>query len=170
MNTQQILKCLQTDSILKAQCAGVFPLDLMPPSRGRPECMVVNLDPQNKPGSHWIAIYINQDGFGEFFDSYGRCPEKKEIKNYLKKNCKDWTVNEKLLQSPLSSTCGQYCIYFLYHRVYGVPMHRIVEVFSSDLNKNDFLVSEWVNDKFNVNTEVFEFDFGVCQLCSALIK
>ena len=35
--------------------------------------LVCNTDPSNRPGSHWIAIYV-EDGRGEFFDSFGRRP------------------------------------------------------------------------------------------------
>jgi hypothetical protein len=36
--------------------------------------LIVNTDPHNKPGSHWVAIYGDGDGHTEFFDSYGKPP------------------------------------------------------------------------------------------------
>ncbi len=168
MNSKQILACLKTDPILNVQCVGVFPLDKIPSPKSRPECLVVNLDTHDKPGSHWVAMHINQDGFGELFDSYGRYPVKKEVKKYLNSYSEDWNFNSTQIQSLISSTCGQYCIYFLYQRVRGVSMSDIVDVFSNDLNANDSIVSEWVNRTFNVETNVCDFQFLFNQCSFAL--
>ncbi len=170
MNTNQLLKCIRTDAILNSQCAGVYPLDKIPKPNGVPECIIVNLDQHNKPGSHWIAIFIDPDGIGEYFDSYGRMPRKTQLKTYLRKNCTDWIANTKHLQSLFSSTCGQYCVYYLHKRVRGIPMSKILEVFTSDLEMNDTLVTEYVNNAFDINTDVFEVEFMVNQLCSAMVN
>ena len=37
-----------------------------------PKSFVVNTDPMELPGTHWIAIYFNEQKNGEFFDSYGK--------------------------------------------------------------------------------------------------
>ena len=39
-----------------------------------PKSFVVNTDPMELPGIHWIAIYFNEQMKGEFFDSYGKHP------------------------------------------------------------------------------------------------
>ena len=31
-------------------------------------------DPMNQPGTHWIAICVDTNGHGEYFDSFGRKP------------------------------------------------------------------------------------------------
>ena len=36
--------------------------------------MVLNKDPADEPGEHWVAVYINEDRKGEYFDSYGMTP------------------------------------------------------------------------------------------------
>lgn len=35
--------------------------------------VVLNLDPSNKPGSHWVALYIDSKGDKsvEYYDSFG---------------------------------------------------------------------------------------------------
>jgi hypothetical protein len=170
MNTGQLLKCVRSDPTLNSQCDGVYPVNRIPTPEGYPVCVIVNLDPHNKPGSHWIAIHIDQEGFGVFFDSYGRRPEKKQIKSYLQQNCRDWTTSGRAVQSPFSSTCGQYCVYFLYHRVRGRTVGDILGDFGEDLEENDTKVTAWLNSKFDVNTEVFELEFIVNQLCSALLN
>jgi len=49
---------------------GVFSIDNLPDDQ---RLLVCNMDFSNKPGRHWIAIYI-RDGRGEFFDSFGHRP------------------------------------------------------------------------------------------------
>jgi len=47
--------------------------------------MVINLDPHNKPGSHWVSLYANLDKNQiYFFDSFGKKPRKK-IKTFINK-------------------------------------------------------------------------------------
>ena len=47
--------------------------------------MVINLDPHDKPGSHWVALYVNFEKKQiYFFDSVGKKPRKK-IKKFINK-------------------------------------------------------------------------------------
>ena len=39
-----------------------------------PSSDVINLDPSYKPGSHWVAVYFDRNGEGEYFNSLGRYP------------------------------------------------------------------------------------------------
>ena len=45
---------------------GVFSVDNMPEYA---RLLVCNMDPSDKPGRHWMAIYI-EDGCGDLFDSF----------------------------------------------------------------------------------------------------
>jgi hypothetical protein len=50
--------------------------------------MVINLDPHDKPGSHWVSLYANFDKNQiYFFDSFGKKPRKK-IKKFINKIAK----------------------------------------------------------------------------------
>lgn len=40
----------------------------------KPAALIFNTDPHNENGSHWVAIYIDQNGLGMHFDSYGLLP------------------------------------------------------------------------------------------------
>jgi len=41
----------------------------------KPRLLVCNTDQSNRPGEHWIAIYVDDDGrYGEYFDPLGRAP------------------------------------------------------------------------------------------------
>ena len=61
----------------------------------------------NKPGEHWIAIYV--DDIGDYFDPYGLQPEHVEFTNFMKEHCSEWSPNDRILQShmALENTIGQ---------------------------------------------------------------
>jgi hypothetical protein len=42
----------------------------LPAKIRKPKGFILNTDPSNKPGTHWIAMFLATDGKGEFWDSY----------------------------------------------------------------------------------------------------
>ena len=61
--------------------------------------------------------------------------------------CKNWTFNDRQLQSIASSFCGQYCIYYCVLRSFDINMRRIVNNFTNDTGFNDVLVHGFVCNK-----------------------
>ena len=103
MNTLQILNVLKTDPFTKSVFTDVLPSDRLPNQiQKRPKGYILNVDPSNGHGSHWIAIYLTADGKGEFFDSFGEPPEfySRNFKTFLEDHSSTFTCNEKTLQSP----------------------------------------------------------------------
>ncbi len=172
MNSAQLTKCINADrTVLAIQCAGVYPVNLLPPVDGLPFSLIANLDPDTQPGSHWVCIYIGMEGRTEFFDSYGRSPETKEIVQYLKKYGSEKIICcPKRLQGSLSSPCGQYCVYYLYHRLRGDNMNTIVNKFGADLEDNDSFVTNWVNNRFELDTKTYDSDFVLNQIARNLFE
>jgi len=119
---------------------GVFSVDSLPHN---PRLLVCNTDPSDKPGRHWIAIYIDDDGRGDFFDSFGRRPTA-DFERYMNRHCLSWNFNDRQLQSVVSKFCGYYCIYFCITRSSGVDMRKLVHRFTSDTGLNDMLVHDYV--------------------------
>jgi hypothetical protein len=87
--------------------------------------LVVNTDARNMPGTHWNAIYVNKNGVGEFFDSYGLPPIVPQHKKYLNM-CKYWRNSPAQLQSMSSSVCGHYSILYLDARFHGVSLQKFL--------------------------------------------
>ena len=78
---------------------GVFSIDTLP---DRPRLLVCNTDPSDKPGRHWVAIYVDDDGNrGEFFDSFGRRPDD-VFERYMNRHCSSWIFNGRQLQAERS--------------------------------------------------------------------
>ncbi len=105
--------------------------------------MVLNTDSHEKPGEHWLAIYVDENGFGEFFDSYANNPERFGLINYLNKNCRIWTYNKQIIQGN-SNFCGYYCVLFLLFRARN-KANKFFSYFNSSLENNDLKIKKLIN-------------------------
>ena len=87
---------------------------------------------------------------GEFVDSYEKHPihYNKHFLDFMIGNAVEWDYNKIQLQSAFSIVCGQYCIYFLYHRCRKRTMSSIVNSFVNDKWCNDQLVYDFVRRKY----------------------
>ena len=124
---------------------GTFSCDTLPSplssGDGRQRLMIVNTNPSDEPGEHWVALYVDSTGRrGEYFDSFGQRPAT-IFADYMNNSCSDyWTYNKRQLQSIVSRVCGYYCVYFCMLRSVGIDMFKIVNSFTSDTGFNDVLV------------------------------
>jgi Ulp1 family protease len=92
----------------------------------------MNLDKRSKPGSHWIAIYIDpQSASVEYFDSFGRDPDKhvmKQLKDLVDslnlKYLYKLKINKVKHQTDNSNLCGFHSMKFLINRFKGVPFSK----------------------------------------------
>ena len=111
---------------------------------------MVNTDPMEPPGTHWIAIYFNEQTKGEFFDSYKKHPihYNKQFLDFMNRNAVEWEHNRIQLQSAFSTVCEQYCVCVLYHRCRKRPLSSIVNSFVNDKLCNDQLVYDLVTRKY----------------------
>ena len=115
MNGADIKRILQKDWNVRRVFRGVFACDTLPVyvNRGQAHAFIINIDPHYKPGSHWVALYIDYFGAATYFDSFGLEPYIPSIQNFILRNSFKWTHNSCSLQSPFSTTCGLYCIFFI---------------------------------------------------------
>lgn len=94
----------------------------------KPFAFIINLDPSSKPGSHWVAVYIDPIGSKsiEYFDSFGR-----EIPNDVLKDIKliidimkptsilKVKSNHVIHQHSDTMNCGYFAMAFLIDRFRG---------------------------------------------------
>lgn len=140
MNTKEIRRALQG---IKARSVGVYAADRIPFRISFPAAIVANTDPSNLPGSHWIAIYIDKNGCGIYFDSYGLPPMSTHHIRRLKKICKRYRWNRICFQSLDSKVCGEFCIAYLYHMCEGKSLQRFCKLFTRDTFENDRLAAKF---------------------------
>lgn len=144
LSTEDLEKFLSSDDLLHFNSGGVFPIDNLP-GKITKKCFIINSDPSYLPGTHWFAIFFPKKSYPEFFDSLGRNPKfySEDIINFLSKENKQIAYNCKRLQSTNSSTCGLFCLYFLYYRIRGYSFEKILESFGKNLKMNDLIVIDF---------------------------
>jgi len=149
MNTVQLTAVMDKVSC-NTYFLGVLPCDYLPkvPLRKLPAMVLINTHHSGLPGEHWLAIYINEDGVGCFFDSFGNKPDYHGfppiIKNFLKLNSSQVQHSAVQVQDFSSDTCGQHCVFFLYHMAKGFDYDYVLKLYCNDLIKNDKKVSAFV--------------------------
>ena len=100
--------------------------------------MVVNLEPSNEDGSHWIGLYTKSPDQIFYFDSYGMVPDDL-VEEYLKENFKRITINTIRFQSHFSSVCGHYCIYLIYKMSSGSSFNDLIRILKKSDNPDTFV-------------------------------
>ena len=145
MQTDEISHLLSRDPLMCRPYA-VVAKDCLPEIVDTyPMAIVCNTHDSDRPGEHWVAMYVDAERRCDYFDPYGLRPQHVEFANFMKEHCSEWTSNDRKLQSPLSTVCGQYCVAFLLLRCRNVPMHVFTRrLFTSDLVANDCRVFDWV--------------------------
>lgn len=164
MNTIELTSIVKRISN-RAHLLGVLACDQLPTKPIRYPCMgIVNTDPSDLPGKHWLAFYITKDKQGYFFDSFGNSPDKfsPEIKLFLLKNTARILYSGRQVQKDFSVTCGQHCVFFLYHVQKGASYSRLINMYSDNLVCNDAMVCHFVN-KIRPVSACFENNFDCVQ-------
>lgn len=123
MNTFQLNCVLNCDHVLKHMAKDVLAADQLPKAQLRqfPSAYIVNTEPSNMEGKHWVAFYFDSNGNGEFFDSYGNSPQSynRTFLTFVLQNASKYRYNDIKLQNDDSDVCGQYCVYFLLFKARG---------------------------------------------------
>jgi len=78
--------------------------------------IIFNLDPHDKPGSHWVCAYIDLKRMETYYyDSYGYepCPQiRRLLRRCREQGCKQIVWND-LRHQRKKSECGTYCMYII---------------------------------------------------------
>lgn len=153
MNTLEIWNALSTNVHTKKYFKGVFPLDRIPKFiKNKPALLVVNTDKSNKPGSHWVAIYLPLKGNAEYFDSYGIKPMHDEFIQFFKRQkFVKVLYNNIQLQNYFSTVCGEYCCVFLLQRTKNKTLENFIKTYFNKKNfeDNDKIVETLFLKSFN---------------------
>ena len=102
---------------------GTVPCDRLPrtlPQEG-PTAYIVNADPHDEPGRHWIAIWT-KGNISEVMDSYSLSVEVYGTMEPIMEWLKYQMHNGQSLQSLFSQSCGGYALMYLIDRAEGRSM------------------------------------------------
>ena len=161
MDDFTINKILLSNKVTKDSFIGVFSSDTLP-SYAQTGYYVVNLDMNQQPGSHWIAIKISKSKCkNEYFDSYGLGPPTVHFKKFMKYN---YIYNSKR---------SQHCFHYLCPVVHILHMEKcqrwslrniLKPFFGKDFLINDQVLNLVVNNNFKINRKVIDKEFVKIQI------
>ena len=136
----RIISCIPLGS-RRLRWLGVCARDELPdrPMEKRSFALVINTDPHDKPGQHWLAIYAPTEGAYELFDSFGLSP------SFYALDFLEPTHSLDSFQSYSSSACGHYCIYFIYLRSRYHSFNHISEYLHRVLCPDRYII-EYVHE------------------------
>ena len=98
---------------------------------------VINLDEYSDIGTHWVALYVNNNV--TYFDSFGVEHIPKEIKAFI--NNKNIKTNIFRIQAYDSIMCGYFCIGFIDFMLAGKTLTEFTNLFSpNNFKKNDDII------------------------------
>ena len=119
MNTLEIDHVLKTHQSTRNVFKGVYARNRLPRKLNVPSALIAigNTDPDDRPGTHWVALYIDANSRGEYYDPTGRPPFLRAYVNFMNKHCTSWTYNTvhrcaghsmtditRLLENPVEAT------------------------------------------------------------------
>ena len=94
-----------------------------------PSAYVINTARHGGPGEHWVVVWLDRGGRGEYVDSYGLPPFHRDIETFLRRHCaRGFHFSPRLLQGVLSMTCGPYCVYYVLKKSRGFSMERVLSI------------------------------------------
>ena len=118
LNLIQLSIALKTNSVTSKHTLAVFARDeLSSIYTNPPQIIIVNTNPLEKSGKHWLLIYFNKDGSMDFFDSLGYDINFYyfSIKKFVQKFTKKYQNVMTCRVQPLDlSLCNHYYLYYTY--------------------------------------------------------
>ena len=104
---------------------GVYSRDNLPEIKDR--AYVINLDEYSDIGTHWVALYVNNNDV-TYFDSFGAEHIPKEIKTFIDRSL-SITTNIFRIQAYDSIVCGYFFIGFINFMLVGKTLTEFTNLF-----------------------------------------
>jgi hypothetical protein len=139
MNTLEIDYVLKTHPSTRNVFKGVYARNRLPRRLNVHPALIGNTDPDDRPGIHWVALYIDVNSRGEYYDRTWRPPFSRACVNFMNKHCTSWTYNTIRVQEEGSTVCGHYCIFYLIHRCAGKSMGDVTRTLRNPREATDIV-------------------------------
>jgi hypothetical protein len=152
MDYSQLYKFLTENKKIKKEFNGIVFIDQLRKIPVQKGFYVLNTDSEKGKGFHWCVLEITEENSqNEFFDSFGREPNRFEILNFFRKNGSSIKYSSKQLQSSFNFTCGNWCCLFIYCRVNGISMEKFLQFFNYELKLNDAIMEKIFKQIFSTS-------------------
>jgi hypothetical protein len=97
--------------------------------------VIFNLDPHNKPGSHWVSMFCDLKAKGiYYFDSYGMVPPREVdiLMRRMQTQAQDMKIKLKIKVNGIrhqykNSECGVYCLFFISELLRGQKYNKLIK-------------------------------------------
>ena len=122
---------------------GVFSIDNLP--KIKDGAYVKNLDEYSDIGTHWVALYVQNNNV-TYFDSFGVEHMPKEIRTFISN--KNITTNVFRLQTYDSIMCGYFCSGFIDFMLAGKTFTEFTNLCSSNnfKKKDDIMLNHFISN------------------------
>ena len=150
MNTKQLWNALTHNPETNFYFDGIFSVDTLSIIRERPELIICNTDPSDKPGKHWVLFFFKgksvdfYDSLGQDINYYGSL-----FLDFIKNFAHDYKQCIRRTQLIDNDLCGHYCLYYALCKCNGDSMEKIIDsMVSSDhvidvVNKNFYICTPY---------------------------
>jgi hypothetical protein len=101
MNTLEIDHVLRTHTSIRNVFKGMYARNRLPRRLNVPSALIGNTDPDDLPGTHWVALYIDANSRGEYYDPTGRPPFLRAYVNFMNKHCTSSRRRLYCMRTPL---------------------------------------------------------------------
>ena len=148
LTTIQLNDILLKNPVTKKHYIGAFPGCVIPTVKSKNYSFITNTDLHNQSGEHWNA-WVVQGEKVLFFDSFGRDPRDStfpEIYKELLNRFKIFKYTKTRVQDFTSSTCGYYCVHFLYVLSLGLDFTFFLDEYTDNFTNNDIAVIDFVDN------------------------
>lgn len=159
MNTVTLDRIARADAKIKIDFGGVLPKNLLPLSRGRFKSFILNTDPSYRRGQHWQSVHFDNRRHASFFCSYGTAPTG-VVKKFILENSDTFSYNSIRVQHRMTTSCGLFCLFFLWHKTRGIP---ITQLRTRDPCANERLIRQFTRLHFKLLPNPGEL--GSTQFC-----
>ena len=150
LNTRQLDQLTFHHPTLAPYFGGTHPCDGIPdPAKvSHPQGFIVNTDPSDLPGRHWLGVWIEENKC-ELFDSFGLDLELYETADPLIKWLDQFSFvkrNGKSVQSLYDQSCDDYALMFLVAKSQDETMREFEKRFPTNYVANDRKVGEFIKN------------------------
>lgn len=142
LSDEKISEKVRKNGVMKVRNAfyGLYPIDELPEFIPfLPIFIVVNTHTHNLAGEHWKTIFINENRYGEVFDSLAQ-PMSDLLVRWMNRFTRRWKTNYKVYQHASSTTCGAFALYYILKRLDYPSLKSFTQTFTRSMNKNECLV------------------------------
>ena len=112
MNAKQLYIALASNPNTNTVFDGIYSIDTLKDIKNKPELIICNTDPSDKPGKHWALFFFDESNSVDFYDSLGKAITYygPEFIDFVNKFAENYNQCIKKAQPINTSLCGQYCL------------------------------------------------------------